>query len=291
MDEDDDEPFSAQASAIISTPSKQDEFPKRPAPGGRFPSEISLSRGLQAPLSPSSGSSNFEDRRLVPAAGTLPASNVSNDGQEVAVSPTHAAYVNQQTRQDGLDPYTSQPMGQDSSHDLEEVVVAGVGGAGLGALGAEAYHHDENEISEKQRQEQKEHAAREAALIAAPDTYEQESEALAAREAAAFAAPDVDLVSAPADYPNFMVGDRSQGGLTSNEGVSAGNAYAEIIPAKSADGRPIEAALRPLTDDPVLRPSLAAGQNHQSVQSVSQLHVPGGFPKENAKTQTPLSLV
>jgi hypothetical protein len=55
VDDEDEEPFSASASAIASQ-GQRDSLPKRPLPGGRFPSTdliINPSRGLQAPLSPS----------------------------------------------------------------------------------------------------------------------------------------------------------------------------------------------------------------------------------------------
>ncbi|RAL61933.1 hypothetical protein DID88_002422 [Monilinia fructigena] len=58
MDEEDEEPFSTNASAIVGTQGLKQEQ-KRPEPGGRFPSDLQVNaaRGLQAPLSPSSGSS------------------------------------------------------------------------------------------------------------------------------------------------------------------------------------------------------------------------------------------
>ena len=49
----------------------------RPSPGGRFPSELNVQRGLQAPLSPSSGESSSErDRDAIAAAGALPGSGI-----------------------------------------------------------------------------------------------------------------------------------------------------------------------------------------------------------------------
>jgi hypothetical protein len=49
----------------------------RPSPGGRFPSDLNVHRGLQAPLSPSSGESSTErDRDIIAAAGSLPGSNM-----------------------------------------------------------------------------------------------------------------------------------------------------------------------------------------------------------------------
>jgi hypothetical protein len=50
---------------------------QRPSPGGRFPSDLNVHRGLQAPLSPSSGESSTErDRDTVAAAGALPGSSM-----------------------------------------------------------------------------------------------------------------------------------------------------------------------------------------------------------------------
>ncbi|TID14348.1 ph domain-containing protein [Venturia nashicola] len=68
-DEADEVPFSTNASVI----SKQVETPPataRPQPGGRFPSDLQVSHHLQAPLSPSSGSS-MADQDLTTAAGGL----------------------------------------------------------------------------------------------------------------------------------------------------------------------------------------------------------------------------
>lgn len=49
---------------------------QRPAPGGRFPSDVNVQRGLQAPLSPSSGESSDRDRDIIAAAGALPGSGL-----------------------------------------------------------------------------------------------------------------------------------------------------------------------------------------------------------------------
>ena len=149
MDEEDDEPFSASASAVASQGSKQDVLPKRPQPGGRFPSTdliINPTRGLQAPLSPSSGSSGFGDvqDRDVAAASALPGSGIGQRyGEDPATSPTHAAIVNRYAQQDGINPYTNQPIyNQPESHNPAEQAAAvqtaaGLGGTALGAVGAE----------------------------------------------------------------------------------------------------------------------------------------------------------
>ncbi|KAL2072286.1 hypothetical protein VTL71DRAFT_11629 [Oculimacula yallundae] len=276
MDEDDEEPFAASSADVASTGPKQDELPKRPQPGGRFPSEINLSRGLQAPLSPSSGSS--EDHNVVAAAGALPGSAMHHYG-DAAASPTHGAYVNQQAKEDGVNPYTNQRMSQDLGRGQLDnqpsaggLAAAGLGGAAMGAVGSEAYHQHEDEKVDDYRRQQEEQAAQEAVLVAAPDTYEQQSEQQAAQEAAIYAAPDTGLTNAVPES-SFMSGARSQGDVTTNA-----TANSDTSPPASHETNPIEAVLRPLTEGG--RPSLAAGQNHQSVQSVSQLHVPGEYPKE-----------
>lgn len=84
VDEDDDEPYSAHnsAAALGPNPGFQQDVPRRPSPGGRFPSDIEVNaqRGLQAPLSPSSiNDAAFHhrpqsDHDVIAAAGALPGS-------------------------------------------------------------------------------------------------------------------------------------------------------------------------------------------------------------------------
>ncbi|KAI0475003.1 hypothetical protein GGR56DRAFT_666217 [Xylariaceae sp. FL0804] len=96
MDEEDDEPFSADP-AMASPGSRQGSMQNRPEPGGRFPSdlEVNAQRGLKVPLSPSSTRSALHeneydtrggggeaaanvpssDHDLIAAAGALPGSS------------------------------------------------------------------------------------------------------------------------------------------------------------------------------------------------------------------------
>jgi len=155
----------------------------------------------------------------------------------------------------------------------------------VGAAGSAAYHHYEEDQDAKYRQQQEEQAAREAATVAAPDTAQQQYADQAAREAATISSPDTTqgqyaeraaheaaIISAP-DVPtstnlntHTMSGGRSQSDLT------------------GAGPNPIETALEPLTED--LRPTLAAGQSHRSVQTISHLHVPGEYPKDAVRRDT-----
>ncbi|KAF3352179.1 hypothetical protein VdG1_00660 [Verticillium dahliae VDG1] len=129
VDEEDDEPFSADTVVAAETGSKSDI--RRPQPGGRFPSDIQVNaqRGLQAPLSPSSMSSGFENQGpgqdQMAAAGVLPvgvgALGDKNDSREshqgygntdralMDDAPSHATMVSQQAREDGINPYTNEP--------------------------------------------------------------------------------------------------------------------------------------------------------------------------------------
>lgn len=280
MDEEDEEPFSATNSAVVAPVSKQDELPRRPQPGGRFPSQLSVDtlsqRGLQAPLSPSSGSSGFgdgQDHNVVAAASSLPGSGVGQHYGANPSSPTHAALVNQQAREDGINPYTSQPI----NHTPQSIATGGLGAAGLGAAagvaGSEAYrHHEDEKAAAEYRQEQQQEASRESAGIAAPDNYEQESEQQAAHEAAIIAAPDSDLTPVVSNS-KFMSGGRSQGDVSTEGSGLTGDAP-----------KSLETVFKPLAEN-LSRPTLAAGQNHQSVQSVSQLHVPGEFPRSNVESR------
>ncbi|KAK0650792.1 Phosphatidylinositol 4 [Lasiodiplodia hormozganensis] len=64
----DEVPYSAQNSDVAI---RQQPAAPRPQPGGRFPSDLTVNRDLQAPLSPSSGSSEADHHDLTTAAGGL----------------------------------------------------------------------------------------------------------------------------------------------------------------------------------------------------------------------------
>lgn len=68
-DEADAVPYSAQGVVVVSDSLKPQS---RPSPGGRFPSDIDVNRGLNAPMSPSSDTSSIRDRTPVIIASALP---------------------------------------------------------------------------------------------------------------------------------------------------------------------------------------------------------------------------
>lgn len=106
VDEDDEEPYSAHNSAAALTKGSdyQQAGPRRPSPGGRFPSDIEVNaqRGLQAPLSPSSSISgripspgpneNHHDNEVIAAAGALPGSSFEQHYPQATEGSTQHRY-------------------------------------------------------------------------------------------------------------------------------------------------------------------------------------------------------
>ncbi|KAI9845432.1 MAG: hypothetical protein M1837_004910 [Sclerophora amabilis] len=104
-DEADEVPYSATAS--VNQPIKQ-QTQKRPQPGGRFPSDLQVDRGLQATRSASSGSSDH-DREIVAAAGSLPGTTLyGGDGQYTGIaSPTVAQHPTHEQERSFDEPRTT----------------------------------------------------------------------------------------------------------------------------------------------------------------------------------------
>ena len=87
-DEADEVPYSATASQVEIAP-QVETLPQRPNPGGRFPSALKINRDSQVPVSSSrSPSSSTGDREIIAAAGLLPGSGFPSGslGQQVQAS-------------------------------------------------------------------------------------------------------------------------------------------------------------------------------------------------------------
>lgn len=202
MNEEDEEPFVSQenAAAVMASPGSRHDSVQRPAPGGRFPSDLQINaqRGMQVPLSPSSQSSGFfehnsefamrggsggmtngdrsSDYEAIAAAGALPGSGVGDDykghrpsqldadrgygsrashlnvGQNYGntpsiinmnSAPSHAEILHQQAAQDGVNPYSGEPVHpqHNDSHrsSAAPIIVAG----------APAYHNQDRSTSQQ----------------------------------------------------------------------------------------------------------------------------------------------
>jgi hypothetical protein len=84
-DEADEVPYSANQS--MTNAAAREETPQRPSPGGRFPSDIQIDRNLQAPLSPSSGSSEI-NHDITTAAGGLQSDGYGYPAQPMSYDST-----------------------------------------------------------------------------------------------------------------------------------------------------------------------------------------------------------
>lgn len=160
VDEDDEEPFAASPSVSQQTP-RQDELPRRPEPGGRFPSDLQINaqRGLQVPVSPSSVSTASFERADPNAANTireavaLPGSAVtdphsagghpglepgwygSTERTPMDEAPSHAAVLASRAREDGVNPYTNEPFydrGPATENSRGDVASGSVTSGGVG---------------------------------------------------------------------------------------------------------------------------------------------------------------
>ena len=145
--------------------------PQRPQPGGRFPSDINVARGLQQPTSPSTLGGE-SDRDALAAAGALPGSGIpfastphqhtdlqSPVAHEAAApassapsAPSAAPAAGQQNYAPGHHPNIfATAAGAAAPHETESSygewmapIAAGAGGAALGA-GAMHHHHATNQ--------------------------------------------------------------------------------------------------------------------------------------------------
>lgn len=277
LDEEDEEPFSAAASAVVAQEPKQDVLTKRPQPGGRFPSDLQVDtqRGLQVPLSPSSGSSFGEndnkDHDVVAAATALPGSGIGQhyerqlsygmNSTTVAgindMRPTHASHLNQYAQEDGMNPYTASPIQNSEAYRDQQAETAP----------EVAIPYDPAHDSEV--------AAVEATAIVAPDA--DVNARLAAQESATVASPDVDLISngeiqgGPATAATSKVET-----VTHQAPVGASS---EVVPVQAQSDHVSKSSEVVITPRPTLAEVLRVGHRHDSTSSISQLHVPGEFPR------------
>lgn len=286
MDEEDEEPFSANASAVVAAaPSHGQDVSRRPQPGGRFPSDLQINtqRGLQAPLSPSSGSSNFGDGKNSSVAA-IPVSAADQYGGEDLRS--HAEEVDKRVMKDGVNPYTYQPIQETVSSPRREqqtapiAAAAGLGGAAMGAVGAEAYNSHAQANQE----------------AAQNDYFPQQLADQAAMEATMIAAPDTDISYKQAEKEATMVAARDTNIENSNQApLGASNIIAPVM-MSAASGNISESSQSQLRDTPTSelplvesRPPFAEAPRHQSVNSISQLHVPGEYPRSATDLKSPTS--
>jgi len=307
MDEEDEEPFSTSAtSAVVQTPSKQ-EGVKRPEPGGRFPSDIQVdpARGLQVPLSPSSAGSsieNNEDRDAIAAAAYLPGSGIDRHCPEARTEPrrsasyghqewnerqqSHGIQLDRYAAEDGLNPYTYQPLG---NHDF----------LAPGPVFTES-------TSDVERAKL---AMEESRDVAAPDTDESSYERVAQQGAGSIAVDDAYLTKDPRETrpatpgtihtnvsPQSTFAPAKPGIVGSILGTqSLGTAttanHDQLISEKTTETEqgieysapqilePIMGGSVKIRRNPSFLESLRGDHHQDSSSDGMQMHVPGEFPQ------------
>lgn len=320
---------------------------KRPQPGGRFPSDVNVSRGLQAPLSPSSGDSgDDQDRDALAQAGALPGSGVPFSGNDIS---SQQPYPNYQTAV--VPPTTTYTAGQHANvvpqstgaeasfdtqsmkRDWVDTIAAGTGGAVLGAGATSAYNnHKEHQVERSEDQMESNHAAIPSegyssvpivAASAAPADAPTEPKAMRSNEAwdlsqtygssvyndaiaASAVRPSTNTQEIGSSYEPTPVVVAAV--PTASRDISTSIYSAATLPhptdSQTTNGTfiagtdirapgPIVETSRS-TSDYTPEPTISASNNNsdsvrpapistKSVQTISDLHIPGEFPRTDSK--------
>ena len=250
--------------------------PQRPSPGGRFPSQVDVQRGLQAPASPSSGNGSVGDREAIAAAGALPGSGVpfvntgsaqphtdlqrpGNEGPAPVAAPApvlHQTQVHQ--------PYVTNAPHEASSEYGEWMapIAAGTGGAALGAGGM--HHYVTRNPAQPEGQ-----------LIENIDNSERQMDA-------ASAVPPYGTSSVPIPVAGAFNVSRSRGLTESTETPTMASSGLVPTASTTTDATTVSNATTTPTEYSV-RPGLDKVKTSKSVMTISELPMPGKFP------QTPIN--
>ncbi|KAK1971814.1 PH domain-containing protein [Colletotrichum sublineola] len=307
LEDDDDEPFSADAAVAANTSPRQDV--RRPEAGGRFPSDIQVNaqRGLQAPLSPSSVSSGFgnsdRDAALQPSAssgsilgvyhGSIehPNGYGGTDRTPMEEIPSHAALVTQQAREDGVNPYTSESLqrSQSLSHGQQAVYVPATDFQTAQSQHARpARYEDPRPVSTANHDRDLETPGGNNQYGKWMNSDGKYSSAVSNNH---FTQQETSQYSAS--------GDRNLGGVTMVPIVGMDKVHAPSSNGISPqDGSSVLAATAPTTvprsqgaprqQQPVSSTRPASGTvRNDSVPTISNLHIPGEYPKGNAAVVDP----
>jgi len=253
------------------------DIPRRPSAGGRFPSdlEVNARRGLAAPpLSPSSTASGLvEDRDVITAANSMPSAPpgryaVQDDGADprnapgygntahmpMTEAPSHALMASRDAHDDGVNPYTSEPMAQ--NHRANHAYMSNVAGASYLAQPA-SYH--------------------EPAGAGHEDSYSQ------GNAQGGFADTHqlpVELAAAASSYPAQQPVPNVGGAYTvasPNTGYETQNTHTDGSgEAQNVEPRTMSQANGAVSKS--VRPTANTVRN-DSVPTISNLHIPGEYPR------------
>ncbi|KAK5416763.1 phosphatidylinositol 4,5-bisphosphate-binding protein [Exophiala xenobiotica] len=266
---------------------------QRPAPGGRFPSDLNIQRGLQAPLSPSSGADSDQDRDVIAAAGSLPGSGVpfSNTSERHTdlQTPVHqpAPVTNTMTTNNDyatgqhpniLPSHTTHPP-QDSVSQYGEWMAPIAAGTGGAAVGAGVMHHHDQRHQEPLVETS---ADRMDGEVAIPSPGQSSAPMLVATAAPIDAPTGPRAMSESTTAPSLAAENATSSGTDTATLSTVPTSTGYSAPSDSMfDANGVFAGPRVAKTAPtayVLRPS----DRSKSNITISDLHVPGEFPQTPA---------
>ena len=255
-DEADEVPYSANQS--MANEAVREEPPQRPSPGGRFPSDIQVNH-LQAPPSPSSGSSEI-DHDLTTASGGLQGPYLGSGYQEhepnyeLGHPQQHSAHVSP------IQPssYPNNPPDIERHNSMYgDWMAPAAGGAAAGVLGAEAYRHHQQQQEPQPRYPIEETPAPVSnAQVPAPAPLNHTS-----------LSEPVSLTNTVSTVPTSVSNDPARNEPFLGEAEAAPAAASAVASKTGGPATQETEEIFPL----VIR--------HNTDVSVSDLHVPGQYPR------------
>jgi hypothetical protein len=329
-DEADAVPFSASQSLQEHTRDQSPVRPSRPSPGGRFPSDLMVNRNLQAPLSPSSGSSEVNYDITTMSGGpqevhpTHPAHTPAYDSvghvqpAQYAQPAQYTQPIQQQSQHAYENPYATeqsyapaahdypvqsvpsesyypsypengQSIQRQDSHNYGSWMAPAAGGAATGALA--------NEALRKKQLAQQHAEARDQELNGQPQAMNQPEFSSAQVpgqqypgeimpdqiDDTGYVAPGVQPASAPIVAPiidHQPPAQHSNASETAANGSFLGESEAGAAPAsgKTINGGPVPVELVNVAEE-MAHPGMVKRTGTDF--SVSDLHVPGEFPRNS----------
>jgi hypothetical protein len=327
-DEADAVPFSANQSLKEQTMDQSSVRPSRPSPGGRFPSDLMVNRNLQAPLSPSSGSSevNYD---LTTASGGPPQemhpmylAHESAHQPLEPMQPTQYTQPIQQPQHTYENPYATQqsyaPVAHDypvqptqhesyhpaypendqfpQNHDNNNYnwVAPAAGGVATGALASEAYR--KKQLAQQHVEARQQELNGQSETMNHPEAYpaqvpgQHPSQIMPDQiDDTGYVAPIVQPTSAPivasAIDNNAYPQQNNVTETPANTSSFLGEPEVGAAPTfgKTVNGGPVPVELVDIAEE-MVHPGTVKRTGTDF--SVSDLHVPGQFPRSSISDAT-----
>lgn len=289
LDDEDEEPFSG-AEVDTNPVVRQDVAPRRPQPGGRFPSDLQINaqRGLHAPQSPSSLSSGTQgypsDINVVAAASNASDSHPSQDNETseernnymgyggtiskpMEEMSSQAAIAHQVARYDGVNPYTSEPV-KKAENDIttREVTQA------TSVLVPTTYPDEKSSKPESE----------------GPEPHATYQNTILPEDSANNRVESSEAINGEQFTHAANLGETGDDSKVGASIVPESDATAQIAlqSVPEADAANHATPLETPTNDLPVRTNRPLGHRTDSIQTISNLDIPGGYPKNSTDSAT-----